>query len=188
MLCNRKTFSMCIAACTLFQVPGCSLEETNGFQTVSIVFIRGGRYRTTRLFSTLPRTRWAPRSELCSLETRFAPGGGSSFLWKSATCLAPWNHQVACNTGLKRGKGVYNVTELGGVEQEFRDEEETGNVWRSKFPSLQSWLLPFQVGFLPLLSNSFSAPPLIRFQHAQSIRGFIPQKEMRKSRNTKRLL
>lgn len=63
MLCNRKTFSMCIVACTLFQVPGCSLEETNGFQTVSIVYLSEGvGGRTTRLFSTLPRTRCLGRS------------------------------------------------------------------------------------------------------------------------------
>lgn len=71
MLCNRRVLSMCITTCTLFQVPGFSLKETNGFRTVSVVYLSeefGGR--TTQLFSTRPRTRCLGRS---SAPWRHAP-------------------------------------------------------------------------------------------------------------------
>lgn len=46
---NRRAVSMCITACTLFQLPGCSLKEIHGFQTVPVMCLSewlGGKNHT----------------------------------------------------------------------------------------------------------------------------------------------
>lgn len=77
---NRRAVSMCITACTLFQLPGCSLKEIHGFQTVPVMCLSewlGGKNHTA-IFCP-PQNETSLVRVLLPGDALRAPGGSSSF-------------------------------------------------------------------------------------------------------------